>query len=213
MYDSAQPVFVKIGEAPESACDFLQHCTWSVDVVLLAKLEHIRPQDQIAFMWRPERVSWIDAAGPCDRLNVMRVRNPDAIDASPVAEQFNGLTLDHPFLPAGLLLPYRRGLALLRRCHVSTRVHGLGGRRRRSYCSPLSTHFVLDDAFQGLPQQRDVGGVWFELQRSKDATSDGGDIGVAGPSSDGESVWHLDKMPIHVAARACSVFITASPAS
>jgi hypothetical protein len=25
---------------------------------------------------------------------------PDAIDASPVAKQFNGLTLGHPFLPA-----------------------------------------------------------------------------------------------------------------
>src|SRR6516162_10741678 len=51
-------------------------------------------------MWGSVRVSWTGAASPCERLNVIRVRNPDAIDASPIAEQFNGLTLKHHFLPA-----------------------------------------------------------------------------------------------------------------
>src|SRR5262245_35689205 len=83
---------------PKSARDFLQHGT--TVIVRLAKLEHIRPQDQIAYTWGLPGVFWIDAASPCDRLNVIRVRNPDAIDASPVAEQFNGLTLGHHFLSA-----------------------------------------------------------------------------------------------------------------
>ena|SRR5215467_13089887 len=51
-------------------------------------------------MWGSVRVSWTGAASPCEGLNVIRVRNPDAIDASPIAEQFNGLTLKHHFLPA-----------------------------------------------------------------------------------------------------------------
>src|SRR5262249_53578615 len=100
-----------------------------------------------------------------------------------------------------LLLPYRRRLALLRRRHVSTRVHGLGGRGRRSYRSPLSTHLLLDHAFQGLPQRRGVGGVWLVFQRRQDTAGDGGNVGVAAPASDGEAVRHLDQVSVRVRER------------
>src|SRR6516164_873581 len=91
------------------------------------------------------------------------------------------------------------------RCCVAvmcyTRVHGLGGRGRRSYRSPLSTHLVLDHAFQGLPQHRDVGGVWFVLQRSEDAPSDGGNVSVARPTGDGEAIRDLDQVPVRIGER------------
>jgi hypothetical protein len=86
VYDFAQPFFVRTAEVPKSACDFLQHCTWSM---LARRLEHIRPQDQIVSDF--PRVFWTAAASPHGRLKAIRVRNPEAIDASPVAEQFNGL--------------------------------------------------------------------------------------------------------------------------
>ena len=76
-------------------------------------------------------------------------------------------------------------------------------RRERGRLHNSLNHFrlVLDHAFQGLPQHRDVGGVWFVLQRSEDAPSDGGNVGVARPTGDGEAIRDLDQVPVGIGER------------
>jgi hypothetical protein len=57
---------------------------------------------------------------------------------------------------------------------------------------------MIDHALKGTPQRRGVSGMRFVFQRPQDAAGDRGDIGVAGPTSDGESVRHLDQKPVRV---------------
>src|SRR5262249_61937455 len=55
---------------------------------------------------------------------------------------------------------------------------------------------VINHALKSTPQRRGVSGVRFVFQRPEDAAGDRGDIGVAGPTSDGEAIRHLDQVPV-----------------
>ena len=54
---------------------------------------------------------------------------------------------------------------------------------------------MLDHGFQGVLQHRDVGGVWFVLQRPQDTAADRGYVCVAAPTSDGKPIRYLDEKP------------------
>src|SRR5262249_60280321 len=64
---------------------------------------------------------------------------------------------------------------------------------------------VLDHSFEGAPEHRGVGGVRLVFQSSQDTAGDRGNVGVAAPTSDGKSVWHLDQMPVWARGRLASV--------
>jgi len=60
---------------------------------------------------------------------------------------------------------------------------------------------MLDHAFQGAPQHRDVGGVRLVFQGPQDTAGDRGDVGVAAPASGGELVRYLDDKAVLIGRR------------
>jgi hypothetical protein len=65
-------------------------------------------------------------------------------------------------------------------------------------CRRHRRRVICCHTLKSTPQRRGVSSVRFVLQRPQDAAGDCGDIGIAGPASDGKGIRHLDHMPIRV---------------
>ena len=77
---------------------------------------------------------------------------------------------------------------------AARQVHALGARAGLIVIlvSVIVIALVLDHALKPPPKPRDVDGVRLMLQRAEDAAADRSDVGVPGPTGDGEVIRHLD---------------------